>query len=322
MDSRFVVPPVDPLPRTRIAVLMGGRSGEREVSLNSGAQVAAALESVGHDVTSVDALETSFIADLQHLAPDVVFICLHGRWGEDGTVQGLLELLDIPYVGSGVLGSALAMDKVMSKVLYQHWDIPTPAWMTVRRGEPVDAAAIVASLGEALVVKPAGEGSAIGVTIVREAAELPTAIDSALQHSRIALVERFVGGTEVTVGVLGNEEPFALPTLQIVPEHDFYDYESKYVPGMSRHLIPAAIPQEAQVECERLALAAHRALECRGVTRTDLIVAEDGSAFVLETNTIPGMTATSLLPDAARAVGIEFPQLCERLVGYALEVPR
>ncbi|MBE0476684.1 MAG: D-alanine--D-alanine ligase [Coriobacteriia bacterium] len=309
----------EPLPRTRVAVLMGGRSAEREVSLKTGAQVSSALRERGHDVAEVDARRITFIRELQDLAPEVVFVCLHGRYGEDGTVQGLLELLDMPYVGSGVLASAMAMDKVTSKAIYEHAGIPTPDWVALRRGDPLDHAAVVDVLGERLVVKPANEGSAIGVTIVQQASELPGALEEAFSHCRLALVERYVAGAEVTVGVLGNDEPFALPTLQIVPEHDFYDYEAKYVPGMSRHLIPADIEEHAQRDCERLALEAHAALRCRGVSRTDLIVAEDGRAYALETNTIPGMTETSLLPEAARAVGISFPDLCELLVRLALE---
>lgn len=303
----------------RIAVLMGGRSAEREVSLKTGEQVARALTQRGHEVVRIDSADDAFIGELRRLAPDVVFVCLHGRYGEDGTIQGLLEILGLPYVGSGVLASALAMDKAMSKAVYEHAGVPTPPWAVVRRGEPVEADAIVAALGEKLAVKPANEGSAIGVTIVRDARELPGAIGTALEHFRVALIESFIPGAEVTVGVVGNDDPTVLPTLQVVPVNDFYDYESKYVPGMSRHLIPADVPEAARRESQRLALLAHDVLGCRGMSRTDLIITEDGRAYVLETNTIPGMTETSLLPDAARAAGIEFPSLCEMLVRLALE---
>jgi D-alanine-D-alanine ligase len=309
-------------PRTpaRVVVLMGGRSAEREVSLNTGAQVAEALASRGHEVFTVDSARADFIAALQDAAPDVVFICLHGRLGEDGTVQGLLELLDMPYVGSGVLASALATDKAMTKFIYGAHGIPTPDYVVLRRGEPTDEAAL-AALGERTVVKPACEGSSIGMHIVHDAGELPAAIEEAFTHDDRVLVERFVSGVEVTVGVLGNgEAAFALPTLEIVPEHEFYDYESKYIPGMSRHVIPAGVSEAAGVGCQMAALAAHKALGCAGVSRTDTIVTDDEEIFVLETNTIPGMTSTSLLPDSARAAGIEFPELCERLVEYALEL--
>lgn len=305
--------------KPRIAVLMGGRSAEREVSLNTGCQVGEALESTGWDVVRIDAGAPDFIENLRDSRAELVFICLHGRFGEDGTVQGLLELMDLPYVGSGVLASALAMDKVASKRVYSCEDIRTPDYVVLRRGEPWDAATVTARLGEKVVVKPSTEGSSVGMSIVHDAAELPAAMTEAFAHDDVVLVERFLAGAEVTVGVLGNEDAVALPTLQIVPENEFYDYDSKYVPGMSRHIIPADVPEAAQVECARLALAAHRALGCRGVSRTDTIVTDEGDVYVLETNTIPGMTKTSLVPDAAAAAGISFPALCERLVRLALE---
>ncbi len=303
----------------RVAVLMGGRSAEREVSLNTGAQVTAALKSVGFDVVEIDTGDDEFVATLAGTEANVAFICLHGRFGEDGTVQGLCELLELPYVGSGVLASALAMDKVMSKHFYAQTGIPSPEYIVLRKGEAIDVEAITSALGPKTVVKPANEGSAIGVTIAHDPAELPGAIGLAFKYDRHVLVERFVAGVEVTVGILGNDHPIALPTLEIVPEHEFYDYESKYLPGMSRHIIPARISDAARAECERLAAQAHMALGCRGMSRSDLIVTEGGACLLLETNTIPGMTETSLLPDAARAAGIEFPHLCERLVELAVE---
>ncbi len=305
--------------KLRVAVLMGGRSAEREVSLNTGQQVTRALETVGHDVVQIDSGAEGFIGELETTRPDVVFICLHGRFGEDGTVQGLLELLELPYVGSGVLASALAMDKVMSKHFFANEGLPTPAYVHVRRGAGFDIEDATHLLGPKTVVKPANEGSAIGVTIAHDPGELPAALEEAFRFDDSVLVERFISGVEVTVGVIGNEEPIALPTLEIVPEHEFYDYESKYVPGMSRHIIPARVGETIRAECERLALAAHHALGCRGMSRADLIVAEGGRVELLEVNTIPGMTSTSLLPDAARAAGIEFPELCDRLVRLALE---
>ncbi|MFU8891568.1 MAG: D-alanine--D-alanine ligase family protein [Anaerosomatales bacterium] len=303
----------------RVAVLMGGTSAEREVSLNTGRQVADALDSRGYDVVRIDSGESGFVSTLEQERPDAVFICLHGRFGEDGTVQGLLELLGLPYVGSGVLASALAMDKVMSKHFFAQAGIPSPAYVHVRRGEAVDVEEVTAALGPKTVVKPANEGSAIGVTISHEPGELPAALEEAFRYDDSVLIEQFVAGVEVTVGVIGNEDPVALPTLEIVPEHEFYDYESKYVPGMSRHIIPARVSEEVRAECQRLSLEAHRALGCRGMSRADTIVTEDGRVELLEVNTIPGMTATSLLPDSARAAGIEFPELCDRLVRLALE---
>jgi len=303
----------------RVVVLLGGRSAEREVSLNTGAQVASALSERWFDVVTVDTGVPGFVSEIESSHADVAFICLHGRFGEDGTVQGLLELLDLPYVGSGVLASALAMNKVMSKHFYALAGLSTPAYVTVKRGLPYDVAAITAELGDKTVVKPADEGSSVGMTIVSDPARLGEAIEFAFGFDSLVLVERFEQGAEVTVGVIGNEEPVALPTLEIVPQNAFYDYESKYVPGMSRHIIPARVSEEARAECQRLAVEAHRLLGCAGMSRSDTIVTPDGDVFLLETNTIPGMTKTSLLPDAAAAAGIPFPELCERLVGLALE---
>ena len=303
----------------RVAVLLGGRSAEREVSLNTGAQVAAALAERGFDVVKVDTGLPGFVTAIEAAGADVAFICLHGRFGEDGTIQGLLELLDLPYVGSGVLASAQAINKVMSKHLYAMADLSTPAYVALRRGASYDVAGITDVLGEKTVVKPADEGSSVGMTIVSDPALLGAAIERAFGFDPLVLVERFEHGVEVTIGVIGNGEPIALPTLEIVPENDFYDYESKYVPGMSTHIIPARVSEAARLECQRLAIEAHRVLGCAGMSRSDTIVTPSGDVFLLETNTIPGMTKTSLLPDAAAAAGIPFPELCERLVALAFE---
>lgn len=303
----------------RVAVLMGGRSAEREVSLNTGAQVAAALGQRGFDVIGIDTGDPGFISEIAAARADVAFICLHGRFGEDGTVQGLLELMDLPYVGSGVLASALAMNKVMSKRVYESFGLATPAYVAVTRGSEFDVAEITCLLGTKTVVKPADEGSSVGMTIVSDPADLAGAVEHAFRFDSLVLIERFETGAEVTIGVIGNDEPFALPTLEIVPVNAFYDYESKYVPGMSSHIIPARVSGSARLECQRLAVEAHKALGCIGMSRSDTIVRADGEVFLLETNTIPGMTATSLLPDAAAAAGITFPDLCARLVDLAFE---
>jgi len=303
----------------RVTVLLGGRSAEREVSLNTGAQVAEALRTRGFTVTTVDTGAGGFIDAIIASAPDVVFIALHGRFGEDGTIQGLLELLDLPYVGSGVLASATAMNKVMTKHVYASEGLTTPDYVVARRGESYSVDELTQALGPDTVVKPANEGSSVGMTIVHDPAKLAAAIEFAFEHDPLVLVERFETGVEVTIGVVGNEDAVSLPTLEIVPVNDFYDYESKYVPGMSRHIIPAGVSEEARVECQRLAVAAHRALGCAGMSRSDTIVTPEGIVFLLETNTIPGMTKTSLLPDAAAAAGVLFPELCERLVRLGLE---
>jgi D-alanine-D-alanine ligase len=303
----------------RVVVLKGGRSAEREVSLNSGAQVSAALMSVGFDVAEIDAADDDFTTQLAASEADVVFIALHGRFGEDGTVQGLCELLELPYVGSGVLASALAMDKVMSKLFYTQAGLTTPDYAVLRRDELFDINHLASTLGEKTVVKPACEGSSVGMTIVHNSAELPAAIEKAFKYDAQVLVERFIAGAEVTIAVLGNEDVVALPTLEIVPVNEFYDYDSKYVPGMSRHIIPAGVSEDAREECQRLAVAAHKTLGCRGISRSDTIVEPNGSVWLLETNTIPGMTSTSLVPDAARAAGIQFPEFCTMLVEFALQ---
>lgn len=306
----------------RVAVLMGGRSAEREVSLNTGHQVSQALLGLGFDVVQIDTGDEEFVTELAGERAEVAFICLHGRFGEDGTVQGLCELLELPYVGSGVLASALAIDKVKSKQIFELAGLPTPDYAVLQRRSLFDVDALVEALGEKTVVKPANEGSSVGMAIVHDSTELQGAIEEAFRHDSVVLVERFIPGVEVTVGVLGNEEVTALPPLEIVPKHEFYDYESKYVPGMSKHIMPPRISEAAQEECRRLAIEAHRVLGCRGISRADTIVAEDGRVWLLEVNTIPGMTPTSLVPDAAREAGIEFGQLCRTLVELALEPKR
>jgi D-alanine-D-alanine ligase len=281
--------------------------------------VAAALENAGHTVVRIDSAQDGFIEQLRVGEFDVAFVCLHGRLGEDGTIQGLLEILGLPYVGSGVLASALAMDKVMSKRVFVHEGLETPAFAVLHAGEPLDLPAITDALGGRVVVKPASEGSSVGMSIVHEPSELPAAVEKAFMHDQAVIVEAFVAGVELTVGVLGNDDAIALPTLEVVPEHEFYDYESKYTPGMSAHIIPARVSEGAREACQAVAVAAHRTLGCRGMSRADFIVDDAGTPYLLEVNTIPGMTRTSLLPDAARAAGIEFPDLCERLVAFALE---
>lgn len=302
----------------RVALLTGGKSGEREVSLASGNGAREALEEAGFTVTSLDPAEK---VDLKRLIDgpfDVAFLCLHGKWGEDGTVQGFLETIGMPYIGSGVWSSALAMDKVKSKLYYERDGILTPPSISLQAGDVYDVDAIVAKLGEHCVVKPGTEGSALGVFIVEGAEMVAEAIKKAFTIDSEILIERYIKGKELTVAVIGDDEVEALPIIEIVPKSDFYDYESKYAPGGSKHLCPAPLPEETTRRVQDLAVRAHRALSCRGVSRSDFILEDDGTCWTLETNTIPGMTGTSLLPDAARAAGISFPELCTRLIGYAL----
>lgn len=303
----------------RVALLAGGKSGEREVSLASGKGVHEALKEAGFTVTQLDPAEKEDLKRLIDGPFDVAFLCLHGKLGEDGTVQGFLETIGLPYIGSGVWSSALAMDKVKAKVYYEKHGIPTPPSVSLRARDAYDVEKIVAELGQHCVVKPGTEGSALGVFIVEGSQGVANAIEKAFEIDSEILIERYIKGTELTVAVLGTgTDVEALPIIEIVPKSDFYDYESKYAPGGSQHLCPAPLSEETTHVVQDLAVRAHCALGCEGVSRTDFILEENGSCWTLETNTIPGMTGTSLLPDAARVAGISFPELCTRLIGYAL----
>lgn len=303
----------------KVALLAGGTSGEREISILSGDGAGKALTQAGFSVTMLDPADKEDLKKLIDGGFDVAFLCLHGRGGEDGAIQGLLQIIGLPYTGPGVWSSATAMDKAKAKVFYGENDIPTPRSITLYRDGLADVDEIVGQLGEHVVVKPASEGSALGVTIVEGRAQIDAALEAAFALDREVLVEQYVAGTELTVAVLGNDEAQALPVIEIVPQNDFYDFESKYAPGGSQHICPARLDEAMTAEVQRIAIAAHKALECRGMSRTDIILDNAGHCWVLETNTIPGMTETSLLPDAGRAAGIEFPQLCTRLVELALE---
>jgi D-alanine-D-alanine ligase len=302
--------------RARVGVLLGGRSAERKISLATGQGVADALRSLAYDVTLYDTDRESLRALLEDL-PDCVFIALHGRWGEDGSVQGLLDVAQIPYTGSGVLASALAMNKVHSKRLFDSQRIPTPRWCVANGPEDEDRAR--AAVGIPLVVKPAEEGSALGVSIVKRDEDLAGALDEAARFGGEILVEQYVEGVELTVAILGNAPREALPIIEIVPATDWYDYEAKYTPGRCEHVIPARIPAEKARQAEEFALRAHVSLGCRDFSRVDILSPPEGELAVLEVNTIPGLTPTSLFPDAARAAGISFEELCERLVRMALD---
>ena len=303
----------------RVALLAGGASDEREISLASGRGAGNALREAGFSVTEFDPAEKK---DLQNLIAgnyDVAFLCMHGKMGEDGTLQGFLEMIGLPYIGSGVWSSALAMDKAKSKLFYENAGIQTPVSVTLYSPDDMSVEDILSTVGESCVVKPATEGSALGVYIVKGADEVKDAIRKAFELDSEVLVETFVKGTELTIAVLGNEQLEALPVIQIVPRNEFYDFESKYAPGGSQHLCPAPLNAEATEKVQTMAKAAHRALGCSGISRSDFIMDENGEFWILETNTLPGMTETSLLPDAARAAGIEFPELCTRLIELALE---
>lgn len=302
---------------TKIAVLMGGRSQEREISLATGKQVAAALTSRGYDVVSLD-ITADLCEVLVKEKPQCAYIALHGRFGEDGCIQGLLEILDLPYVGSGVLASALGMDKAMAKEIFRTHSIPIPRGVLLSEEKSIAPGKLVEDFGLPLVIKSNSQGSAVGVSIVRHESEIEAAITKAFQFDQEVLVEEYIAGTEITVAVLGNP-PEALPAIEIVPHNDFYDYEAKYQPGMSDHLIPPRLPEKTIKVAQELAVRAHKSLHCRDISRVDFRVTPQGMPYVLEINTLPGMTSTSLVPDAAKACGISFAELVERLVCMALK---
>ena len=251
---------------------------------------------------------------------DVALIILHGRYGEDGTIQGLLELLDIPYHGSGVLGSALGINKILSKRLYEHAGLQVSPYLILDRADPTAQVKVQEVLGFPVVVKPEHEGSSIGLSIVGEAGRLKPALELAGKYDRLVLVEKYLEGTEITGAVLGNLNPEPLPLVEIIPGdmYEFFDYEAKYKPGATEEICPARLSQEITKKAQGYAVRAHQALKCRGYSRTDMIVSND-EVYILETNTIPGMTATSLYPQAAAAAGIGFSELLDRLIELALE---
>jgi D-alanine-D-alanine ligase len=304
----------------RIAVLRGGKSAEREVSLRSGGQVAMALRGRGHEVAEVD-LDARTWDTLRDGGFECVFNALHGRLGEDGTVQGMLELLGLPYTGSGVLASALCMDKARAGRTLAAIGLHVPEFeeMEVKEGVAADLVErLVTRFGLPLVVKPVREGSTIGLTIARDADEVASGLVLAGRYDRRVLVQRFASGTEVTIGVLATPDLQVLPTLEIVSENPVYDYDAKYTAGKSHHIIPARIPEPARASASDAAARAFRELGCSGMARVDIIVDSSGTPWVLEVNTVPGLTELSLLPDAARAAGISFDELCQRLVDHAV----
>ena len=292
----------------KVAVLLGGSSAEREVSLKSGAMVLNALRDRGVDAHAFDPDEHG-LDELIAAGFERAFIVLHGRFGEDGTVQGVLEWLGIPYTGSGVLGSALAMDKLRAKLLWQASGLPTPPH------ELLDAAAdmgkVAARLGLPLMVKPISEGSSLGMSKVREAAHLDEAYALAVNYDRAVMAEKFIEGTELTVGILGDE---ALPIIKLETPRDFYDFQAKYVSDDTRYIIPCGLPPAREREIQALCREAFRALGCSGWGRVDLMLDRSGAPHLLEVNTAPGMTDHSLVPMAARALGLSYEDLCVRIL--------
>jgi D-alanine-D-alanine ligase len=292
---------------------MGGWSGEREVSLRTGQAVAAALERMGHLVTPVDA-GRDLALRLAETAPEVVFIALHGRGGEDGAVQGLLEVMGIPYTGSGILASALAMDKKHTKWLLERHGLPTPPWGTVRAPSPIPRGLPPCPV----VVKPTCEGSTIGLRLVREEAALAPALAQSLAFGPEVMVEAYIPGRELTVGVVGGK---SLPAVEILSPGDIYDYDSKYTPGRSTYRVPAELEAGTASLLADLASRTYGVLGCRGQARVDFRLDPQGRPWILEVNTIPGMTETSLLPKAAAAAGVGFDQLVDIILREAVSTP-
>lgn len=296
----------------KIGVLYGGLSAEREVSLKSGAAVHKALVSQGYSAVTIDVGRD--LADmLKREGIEAAFIALHGRYGEDGCVQGLLELLQIPYTGSGVLASALAMHKLYSKQAFAATGILTAPFRCYRSGEPVNLPDL--PFGLPLVVKPVQEGSSVGISIVKEESQLAKALELAFRHDDEILVEQYVKGQEVQVGIL-DDRPIG--AIEIVPKNEFYDFESKYTDGMAEHIFPARLEPALYEKAQQIGVAAHRALGCKGYSRVDLLVTAAGDCYVLEVNTLPGMTALSLLPEiAAKGAGLSFEALVARIIESA-----
>jgi len=297
------------LKRGRVGVLMGGLSVEREVSLRSGAAVAKALRGLGYPIVEIDA-QKDLAARLATENLDAAFIALHGRYGEDGTVQGLLESMFIPYTGSGVLASAVGMEKLFAKQIFIARGIPTPKHVAFDNGKSAAGARLPFDFP--VVVKPSREGSSVGVHICRTLEQYQEGALDAGRYAGLVMVEQYIKGREIQGAVLDDE---ALGAIEIIPSREFYDYEAKYKPESgTRYVFPAPLPKEQYARVNQVCLEAHRALGCSGATRSDVIVSGDGEVYLLEVNTLPGMTATSLLPKIAAGQGVDFPALCERLL--------
>lgn len=308
----------------RIGVLMGGRSLERDVSLRSGRRVSRALGMLGHDVLDLD-VDENLVPVLRREHLDLVYIALHGKFGEDGTVQELLEILDIPYTGPGVFSSAIGFNKALSKEIFLREDIPTPPFFVLSEATFQEMGALHAldavgeKLGFPLVVKPAAQGSALGIRVAASREDLPEAVRTALHYDYRVLLEKYVNGTEVAASILGNDDLDPLPLVETVPRSGFFDFDSRYTPGLTEYYCPARLEEGVAALATETALHAHRALGCLNVSRVDIIIDGEGVPQVLELNISPGMTETSLLPMAAESAGMDFKELVRLLVRLAME---
>ncbi len=298
----------------KIGVLMGGLSSEREVSLASGNAILKALTEKGYHAVVIDVGRD--VAEKIHDSDiEVAFIALHGKYGEDGAIQGMLEVMGIPYTGSGILASALGMNKTIAKQVFRSKGLLVGPYEVIYAGAADSAHAVLEKIKFPAVIKPHAEGSSVGVSIVFKKEDVAPAMELAFEYGDEILIEKFIKGKEVQVGVLGDR---ALGAIEIVPKDSFYSYKAKYEQGMSEHFFPARIPDAVYKRTLEAGLAAHRALGCRGYSRVDFIIDESGGPYILEVNTLPGMTATSLLPDIARGVGMSFPELVEEILKLAL----
>ena len=301
----------------KIGVIAGGVSSEREISLMTGKNIYDSLLKSGYNAILIDP-KNDFYNKLKEI--NLAFLALHGRYGEDGTIQGLLEFMGIPYTGSGVLGSAIAINKVLSKKIMKHENILTPDYIAVDFNGKTDLTKIKELVNERLtypvIVKPNSEGSTIGTSIVNDDAQLDCAVKGALKYDSRILIEKYINGRELTVGIIGSE-PVALPIIEIKPKSGFYDYEAKYVKGMTEYIVPAKLDEDIYSYVSETAIKCHKVLECSSISRVDFILDKNNNAYVFELNTMPGMTATSLVPKAARAAGIDFNQLVEIILDSA-----
>lgn len=302
-----------------VAVVMGGPSAEREVSLNTGAAIANALREYGYtNVVEIDLDPRNFGKQLAESKAEVVFNAVHGLYGEDGRLQTLLEIREMPYTGSGMIASVSCMDKVITKRMLRDAGISTPACLIVNKKEIGIKEKIMQRFSLPVVIKPASQGSSIGVEIVKEEKQLDEALANAFKYSRDILVEEFIGGKELTVSMMQKDgEVVALPVIHIAPHSGMYDYHSKYTKGATEYICPADLDEETTKKVQEISKQAYEVLGCSGVARADVMLDEEGNGYVLEINTVPGMTATSLVPKAAAAAGISFPELCNIILQSA-----
>jgi len=299
----------------RIGVLMGGLSAEREVSLKSGEAILKALKDMGYNAAGID-VGRDLADGLKQEKIEFAFIALHGRYGEDGAVQGMLEIMDMPYTGSGIAASALGMNKVFSKKIFEFHKLPVGQYMILEKKDLKDWKGKASALEFPVVVKPVSEGSSVGVSIVSEEKGLKDAFALAFKYGKELLIEKYIKGREIQVGILGER---SLGAIEIIPKRQFYDYEAKYTANMSEHIFPARLPENIYNEVLELGLKAHNVLGCKGYSRVDMLIDADNRPYLLEVNTLPGMTNVSLLPEIAKGVGIDFKGLIEMILMEALK---